>query len=230
MARQYHHNRHQSSSTWSAGRRIKYAFVLIVFIAAVHYFIGAVNVEQYSDESIHEGQVEDIVNDDGGEEVLDIDLSQRKVTGENNIERKQSKVKSQDEMARPGDDVCVGRVTLKRYADEFPDGRVMFLTETSGSATLSARQACTVESAGRATGLAVIVLMIGGLLDLSHKITCQLYREVPNVYFRRAFPEEEFEGTPLQKVWDRGDFLRTKFAHTHYSEAFRVLYLFRVSR
>ena len=47
--------------------------------------------------------------------------------------------------------------------------RLMFLLETSGRTTLSARQACSVESGARRSGRKVVLLLTADIVNICHQ-------------------------------------------------------------
>ena len=57
------------------------------------------------------------------------------------------------------------------------------MVETSGSASLNPRQACSVEAAARRSGLGVVVVMTSGRLDLTDNTTCFLLHSHTNIQF-----------------------------------------------
>ena len=57
------------------------------------------------------------------------------------------------------------------------------MVETSGSARLDPRQACSVEAAALRSGLGVVVVMTGGRLDLTDNTTCCLTKSHLNIQF-----------------------------------------------
>ena len=52
--------------------------------------------------------------------------------------------------------------------------RSVIMVETSGTASLDPRQACSVEAAARRSGLGVVVVMMNEKLDLTDNTTCFL--------------------------------------------------------
>ena len=59
----------------------------------------------------------------------------------------------------------------------------VIMVETSGSASLTPRQACSVEAAARRSGLGVVVVMMSSRLDLSDNTTCYLINSDLNIQF-----------------------------------------------
>ena len=60
----------------------------------------------------------------------------------------------------------------------------LFMIESSGKATLNARQACAVESAALKSGLDVVLILTSAYLDVRENTTCQLYMRIPNLKIR----------------------------------------------
>ena len=59
----------------------------------------------------------------------------------------------------------------------------VIMVETSGSASLDPRQACSVEAAARRSGLGVVVVMVSERLDLTDNTTCFLLNSDLNIQF-----------------------------------------------
>ena len=59
----------------------------------------------------------------------------------------------------------------------------VIMVETSGSASLDPRQACSVEAAARRSGLGVVVVMMSERLDLTDNTTCFLINSDLNIQF-----------------------------------------------
>ena len=59
----------------------------------------------------------------------------------------------------------------------------VIMVETSGSASLDPRQACSVESAALRSGLGVVVVMMSERLDLTDNTTCFLINSDLNIQF-----------------------------------------------
>ena len=57
----------------------------------------------------------------------------------------------------------------------------VIMVETSGSASLDPRQACSVESAALRSGLGVVVVMMSERLDLTDNSTCFLINSYDNI-------------------------------------------------
>ena len=57
------------------------------------------------------------------------------------------------------------------------------MVETSGSASLDPRQACSVEAAAQRSGLEVVVVMMSERLDLIDNTTCFLVNSYDNIQF-----------------------------------------------
>ena len=55
------------------------------------------------------------------------------------------------------------------------------MVETTGLASLDPRQACSVESAARRSGLGVVVVMLSERLDLTDNSTCYLIHSHENI-------------------------------------------------
>ena len=59
----------------------------------------------------------------------------------------------------------------------------VIMVESSGSASLNPRQACSVEAAARRSGLGVVVVMVSERLDLTDNTTCFLLNSYDNIQF-----------------------------------------------
>ena len=73
----------------------------------------------------------------------------------------------------------------------------LFMMETSGRRTVNTRQACSVESAARRSGLTVYLIMFSSFLDLRDNTTCQLYMFNNNIKFYTIDVEIFSANTPL---------------------------------
>ena len=73
----------------------------------------------------------------------------------------------------------------------------LFMMETSGRRRLTTRQACSVESAAKRSGLTVNLIMFSSFLDLKDNTTCQLYMHSNNINFYTIDVEEFSKDTPL---------------------------------
>ena len=71
---------------------------------------------------------------------------------------------------------CSKRIELPPYQlNHNSSGTEMFFLETAGRSWLTPREACALESAARNSGLNVVMVRVGELLDLRDNTTCQLY-------------------------------------------------------
>ena len=82
---------------------------------------------------------------------------------------------------RSEEDQCGGntsRVMLDNIDQQDPGDLgedKIFMIESSPKETLSSREGCALESAARNSGLHVVMVRVGELLDLRDNTTCQLY-------------------------------------------------------
>ena len=73
---------------------------------------------------------------------------------------------------------------IPNFADEVESlDHGIIMVETSGRARLSPRQACSVESAARRSGLPVNLILLSSQLDLTDNTTCQLVSSSLNITF-----------------------------------------------
>jgi len=107
----------------------------------------------------------------------------------------------------------------------------VFYIETSGVRSLSVRQACAVESFARLNpSLTVYVFMTpsnGSQIDIKATTMRGLVENYRNIRIRKLHFDGFFAGTPLERwyfcsAWNFGS-----FPVSHFSEAFRVLILFK---
>ena len=75
--------------------------------------------------------------------------------------------------------------------------RSVLMVETSGSASLNPRQACSVEAAARRSGLGVVVVMMSPRLDLTDNTTCYLVNSHLNIQFYSVNLTSLARNTPL---------------------------------
>ena len=67
------------------------------------------------------------------------------------------------------------RVRLENLPEQDLGEDRIFMIESSPKEVLSSREGCALESAARNSGLGVVMVRVGQLLDLRDNTTCQLY-------------------------------------------------------
>ena len=75
----------------------------------------------------------------------------------------------------------------------------LFMIESSGRNTLTARQACAVESAVLQSGMQVILVVMASNLDLRDNTTCYLYMKSDKVEIFSLDIQTFVENSPLGK-------------------------------
>ena len=75
----------------------------------------------------------------------------------------------------PCDAQCSSKVKLPNISDQPVGEDNIFIIESSPREVLSSRVGCALESAARNSGLHVVMVRVGELLDLRDNTTCQLY-------------------------------------------------------
>ena len=75
----------------------------------------------------------------------------------------------------------------------------LFMVESSGRETLTARQACAVESAVLQSGMQVILVILARHLDLRDNTTCYLYMKSDKVKIFSLDVQTFAENSPLGK-------------------------------
>jgi hypothetical protein len=109
-----------------------------------------------------------------------------------------------------------------------PANKIFFL-ETSGRSRFNPRQWCAIESAARFSGLKEINVMVrSDHVDIGDNITRHILRELKNVHFYEIVPKKDFVGTPLEEFYLQGVFENSKFPSTHFSDALRMAYIYKV--
>ncbi len=111
------------------------------------------------------------------------------------------------------------------YASDFRK-RIFFL-ETSGSAVLKSRQACTIESAARTSDLdEIVVLFNSEFVNLNHEITCKIATEFNHVVkFHRIDVEHVLKSEMFVEAFGKNP----KFPKSvvKLSDFLRLVYVFR---
>ena len=103
------------------------------------------------------------------------------------------------------------------------------MVETSGRAVISPRQACSVESAARRSGLPVNLILLSSELDLTDNTTCQLVRsdirDKINVFTVNL--DNISKHTPLEGFFSSEDLLRSPNKWIHTSDGLRYLLVYK---
>ena len=77
------------------------------------------------------------------------------------------------------------------------------MVESSGSKTLTARQACAVESAVQQSGMQVILVVMATYLDLRDNTTCYLYMKSDKLKIFSLDIEKFAENSPIGNEFDK---------------------------
>ena len=85
-----------------------------------------------------------------------------------------------------------------------------------------------MESAARNSGLNVHVLMISTFLDLYDNSTCYLHQSFTNITFFTISLKDVFVETPLEKIYQRNEFLQSYYKTIHLSDLLRVALIYKV--
>jgi len=125
------------------------------------------------------------------------------------------------------DQRCQQSIILPNLPDEQVSNKEIFFLETSGRGKLSARQACSVESASKFSNCSITVILLSDVLDLSDNPTCQLYLSSNSVRFYTADLSEVYSNTPLLETIQSKKFAYSKFRATHQSDAFRLALIYK---
>jgi len=125
-------------------------------------------------------------------------------------------------------ELCTLNVTLTKFGLNLSEENQMFFLEMSGRGHLTARQACSVESAARFSALPVKVLMFSDTLNLDANVTCHLYTELSHkVSFHSADLDMLFADTPLEDLHKSGAMTRSRYAATHMADALRLVIAYK---
>ena len=79
----------------------------------------------------------------------------------------------------------------------------LFMVESSGRNTLTARQACAVESAVQQSGMQVILVVMATYLDLRDNTTCYLYMKSDKLKIFSLDIEKFAENSPIGNEFDK---------------------------
>ena len=115
---------------------------------------------------------------------------------------------------------------IPNFADEVESlDHGIIMVETSGRARLSPRQACSVESAARRSGLPVNLILLSSQLDLTDNTTCQLVssdiKHKINV-FTLDLHNISYQ-TPLEGFFSSEELLGSPSKLSHISDGLRYL-------
>ena len=117
---------------------------------------------------------------------------------------------------------CQKYITLEPFTSSNSEDHQAFFLETSGKSYLTGRQACSVESAAKASGLSLKVIFKSRYVDLAKsKSFCDLYLIYQNVQFYTIDFGELFENTPVVGIEKKVEIV---VAHgvCHYSDIARL--------
>lgn len=118
---------------------------------------------------------------------------------------------------------CDEIIQLKEIEDYWKDEpKKVFMIESSDRPYLKVRQACSVESAVKQSGLKVIMALTSPKLDLSKdNATCHLYRlhGEKELFFRFVNKKTIFKDTPLEEVYLTGRLDKSPTPIVHYRSA-----------
>ena len=73
--------------------------------------------------------------------------------------------------------ICNGKIELQNIEDvslSLSEDNIFFI-ESSPKEVLSSRESCALESAASNSGLGVVMVRVGRMLDLTDNTTCQIY-------------------------------------------------------
>lgn len=127
---------------------------------------------------------------------------------------------------------CEGKLKLKNLLQQNLGENNIFFIESSPKEVVTPREACTLESAARNSGLNIVMVRAGQSLDLSDNTTCQLvnmndqFGEAINIYYVDF--SSLAAGTSLEGFFESERLLRqsiNKFVHM--ADAVRLLLLYR---
>jgi len=143
------------------------------------------------------------------------------------------KTRNEMEEKETGDsmgEICDDQVTLKQFPGKNQEaGRRMFFLETSGKPTLSPRQACTLESDAKFSGLHPTILLTSPFLDLTNSNTCSLYTKLTGlVDFFTMNTTSLLQDTPLEGMTNtQGTLANSKYPATQTSDAVRLALVYK---
>ena len=84
----------------------------------------------------------------------------------------ESKIKCED---KDKSNICDRKIELQNIEDVSLSEDNIFFIESSPKELLSSRESCALESAARNSGLGVVMVRVGRMLDLTDNTTCQIY-------------------------------------------------------
>ena len=124
---------------------------------------------------------------------------------------------------------CQRKLELNRFSEKLRsnDKKEMYFLETSGRSWLTPREACSLESASIKSNLQVNIIFTSSFLDLHDNSTCYLYQNVTNIQFYTIKLKDAFEETPLERIYQRAEFLESNDRPTHLSDMLRVAIVYK---
>merc|ERR1712179_137851 len=96
---------------------------------------------------------------------------------------------------------CDRSIALDRIETYSSPQPGLFMVESSGKNTLTARQACAVESAVLQSGMQVILVVMATYLDLRDNTTCYLYMKSKKVKIFSLHVQKFAQNSPLESFF-----------------------------
>lgn len=89
------------------------------------------------------------------------------------------------------------------------------------------RQACSVESAARRSGLSVNVIMFSKVLHLKDNATCNLYKSNFPIKFYSIDLDTFTQDTPLELFFSSSKLSNSEYSAVHKADALRLLMVYK---
>jgi len=121
-------------------------------------------------------------------------------------------------------EACDGKVELENILDKEIGEDNIFLIETSEKEVISPREACALESAARNSGLSVVMVRVGKVLDKSDNTTCQvLDRFHGDISIYHIDPAQFSVGSPIEGFFTSQKLKESMNKYVHSADALRLL-------
>jgi len=125
-------------------------------------------------------------------------------------------------------EVCEGKVELANILDHDIGEDNIFFMETSPKEVITPREACSLESAARNSGLHVVMVRAGKVLDKSDNTTCQILNKFKSSVSLYYLDMDKFaEGTLLAGFFSSDTLEGSMSKFVHSADALRLLLLHR---
>merc|ERR1712106_678413 len=123
---------------------------------------------------------------------------------------------------------CEGKVELDNILDNDIGEDNIFFIETSPKEVITPREACSLESAARNSGLHVIMVRAAKVLDRTDNTTCQILNRLKTTVSLFYIDMDRFaEGSPMEGFFSSDKLNESMSKFVHSADALRLLLIYR---